>query len=121
MRNGRPVLCVRLRTLHERMPRELFPHRLPEHAGPTPVHDPHLAEPRERSLVDEPPRLEPCLVGWPPAHVDLVGDIAARGRSNLDGRPAVLRYALARRPQPRKRDAYPLPSSTRHLRFVPAD
>src|SRR5262249_27555753 len=55
------------------------------------------------------------------AHVDLVGDVTAGARSDLDDRHALLRCALARRTQARERKTHPLAGSADHLGLVAAD
>ena len=120
-RNRRAVFGVRLRALDERVLRELVAHRLAQHAGAAAVHDSHLAEPRERSLVDELPRLEPRFMRGAAAHVDLVRHVTSRGGANLHDRRAFLRRALARRTQPSKGNAHTLPGGADDLGIVAAD
>src|SRR5581483_2983792 len=55
------------------------------------------------------------LVRREAAHVHLVGRVAARARADRDGGSALLRRPLARRPQPRDRDAHALAGGAHHL------
>src|SRR5512146_63437 len=95
VRERRAVFGIRLRALDERMTCELFADRLPEHARASPVHDTHLTQAGKGCFVDEPPRFEPRLVRGAASHVDLIGDVAARGGPYLHDGRALLRRPLA--------------------------
>src|ERR1700710_1037137 len=91
VRDRRAVLAVALAAVDERVRRELLSHGLAQGTRSASVNDAHGAQSRKCSVVDEAAYLLARFLARHSAHVELVGRVAARGRTHLNRRRAVLR------------------------------
>ena len=111
---------VALAAVDEWMPVELVPHGRPHRAGPAAVDDADARQAGQGGIVDERPHRLARLLRPLPAHVELVGDVTARGGDDLDGRLR-LGLALPGRAEPGERDPEPMACRSDHLRLLTLD
>ena len=121
MRDRRAVRRVALAAVDERMAVELVADGAPDGAGAAAVDDTDRRQTRERGVVDERPNGLARVLCAVAAHVELVGDVASRGRDDPDRRLAVIPLAAGGRTQAREREAQPVPCRPDHLGLVALD
>ena len=90
-------------------------------AGAAAVDDPDGREPGERGVVDERPDGLARLLRALTAHVELVGDVAARGRDDPHGCLGSVALATRRGTQLRERQAQPVAGRADHFGLVALD